>query len=312
MPAALITGVTGQDGWYLSELLVSRGYRVVGIARRIGEVPEGVTLTLGDVRDEQVLRDFLRDVRPDEVYHLAAESSVVRSWADPDAAEAAVLDGTRVLLDACRAEVPLARVVAASSSEVFATTDLTPQNEATPLAPQSPYGRGKAKALELVRSRRASGAHLSAAILYNHESPRRPPEFLSRKVTRGAAAISLGLATELTLGALDARRDWGFSGDYVDALWRMTQQPSGSDYVIGSGVSRRVWDLCETAFAAVNLEARDFVRSDPAIVRAVDPGNLVADSGKAHRVLGWMPKTSFAAMIRDMVVADLARLSSQR
>lgn len=312
MPGALITGVTGQDGWYLGELLVARGYRVAGIARRIGEVPHGVSLTPGDVRDEHVLRACLRDVRPDEVYHLAAESSVVKSWSDPDASEAAVLNGTRVLLDACRAEVPHARVVVASSSEVFAATDATPQNEATPLAPQSPYGRGKAKAVELVRSRRASGEHLSVAILYNHESPRRSTDFLSRKVTRGVAAIARGLATELTLGALDAQRDWGFAGDYVDALWRMTQQPSGSDYVIGSGVSRSVWDLCETAFAVVNLEARDFVRSDPAIVRAVDPGNLVADAAKAHRLLGWVPQTSFAAMIRDMVDADLARLSTQR
>lgn len=310
MPTALVTGITGQDGWYLGDLLVARGYAVVGVARRESEVPQGVTLQLVDARDGDAMLGVLRAHQPDEVYHLAADSSVVKSWENAEAATQAVVEGTRVVLDACAKAAPSARLVVASSCEVFGGQVTSPQHEDLELRPVSPYGKGKALSLELIRERRRQGAHVSAAILYNHESPRRPPEFLSRKVTRGAALIAAGRETSLRLGSLEARRDWGFAGDYAQAMWRMSQQPEGDDFVIGTGVAHSVAELCAVAFAAVGLDYRHHVESDPAFVRAVDPVSLVANREKARRVLDWTPVTSFETMITAMVQADVARLSS--
>ncbi len=310
MPRAFITGLTGQDGWYLASLLVERGYEVSGVARHAGEVPSGVTLHHGDMAVAGVLDGLLTSAAPDEVYHLAEDSSVADSWARPQEVPAGIVNGARRLLDACAAHCPAARVVVASSAEVFSGTP-APQREDTPLAPRSPYGRGKADALSLLRERRANtGAHLSAAILYNHESERRAPHFLSRKVSMGVAAIATGRSRELVLGNLDAARDWGYAPDYVEAMARMAQRPVGEDYVIGTGVLHTVRDLCAVAFGAAGLDPEPWVVSDPALFRPVDDGRLVADPGLAGAELGWRATTAFEVMITRMVEADLARLGA--
>ncbi len=309
MPSAFITGITGQDGWYLASRLVAAGYSVHGIARREAAVPVGARLHQADVRDASTLRAVLELSRPDEVYHLAAESSVERSWEAPERARQEHRDGLHAVLRAVLDLSPEARIVVASSSEIFARSPTVPQDERTVLAPASPYGAGKVAALELLRAvRDETGAHVSAAILYNHESRRRPLRFLSRKVTAGAAAIALGRATSLQLGNLESRRDWGYAPDYVDAMCRMAQHTRGDDYVIGTGVSRTVRELCEVAFRAAKLDYEDHVVSDPSLIRDADPVTLVADSGHARRVLGWSPTIPFEAMIAAMVTADIARL----
>lgn len=308
---ALITGVTGQDGWYLSQLLLGKGYRVVGTARRQREVPHGVELSLVDVTQPEALTSLLHAVRPAEVYHLAADSSVELSWENPVGAERAVVDATRHVIDAC-ARLPSApHVVVASSCDVFGGQSDWPQRESTPLKPLSPYGKGKAAALELVRLRRREGQSVSAAILYNHESPRRPERFISRKVSLGAASIATGRAKQLALGTMDVRRDWGFAGDYVEAMWRMAQREVPDDYVIGTGAPHTVGDLCEAAFSSVGLDYREFVVTDPQFVRPVDPGSLVADPALARRVLDWVSRVSFADMIAEMVAADMARVRGE-
>jgi GDPmannose 4,6-dehydratase len=312
MPSALITGVTGQDGRYLADLLLTAGYQVIGCSRRTPDEPlgGGVEFHACDVRDADALADLVRRATPDEIYHLAADSSVQGSWADPEGAEHALVEGTRVLLDAARL-APNARIVLAGSSEIFAGARESPQRETTPVAPISPYGRGKAASRALAERQRRDGQHVSVAILYNHESPRRPPRFITRKVTIGVARIALGLDQELRLGNLDARRDWGFAGDYVDALWRMARADSPDDYVIGTGVSRSVRELCAVAFAAAGLDAGTRVVSDPTLVRAVDAASMVADPSRARERLGWAPRTAFETMIGDMVAADLARLRGE-
>jgi GDPmannose 4,6-dehydratase len=311
MPTALITGITGQDGRYLASQLRERGYRVIGLARRPSDDPMllGVEVLSADVRDRAALSTVLAQCTPDEIYHLAADSSVHRSWDEPELAEQGVLDGTASVIEGWRADAPLARLLVASSCEVFGGTSVSPQDEATPLVASSPYGRGKVRALELVRRiRQESDGHVSAAILYNHESPLRSPAFLSRRVSMAVAGIAAGSPDPLVLGSLTSRRDWGFAGDYTQAMWRMLQQPLGDDFVIGTGVTHSVEELCAVAFAAAGLDWRRHVVSDPARVRRVDSTHLVANPAAARDRLGWVATTSFEAMIGAMVAADIERL----
>jgi GDPmannose 4,6-dehydratase len=308
---ALVTGVTGQDGRYLAELLLAKGYRVTGTARHAPAepLPPGIEVRLVDSRDVGAMSGLLSELQPAEVYHLAAESSVARSWDHPAGAERAAEAGAAGLLGAVEQRAPRARVVLAGSSEVFGAATESPQNEATPVRPATPYGRGKAAALAAGREARSRrGLHVGTAILYNHESPRRPPSFVSRKVTMAVAAIAGGRARELRLGNLESVRDWGFAGDYVEAMWEMLQADTPDDYVIGTGIARTVRELCETAFATVDLDYRDHVVSDAALFRPVDPAALVADASHARARLRWAPRTPFAEMIREMVDADVARL----
>ena len=308
--SALITGVTGQDGAYLAELLLARGYRVVGVARG-APAPEnavaGVDYRNGDVSEPGITAALVGEIRPDEIYHLAGESSPARMWQDPGTTAASVA-AVSYLLDAVLAN-PAVRVLLASSSEVFGLPDDAPQNESTPISPLSPYGAAKAFALSMARAyRKRDGLGISCAILYNHESPRRPPAFVTRKITRGVADIVAGRATKLSLGALDARRDWGFAGDYVDAMWRMVQRDTPpDDFVIGTGTSHSVGEFCEVAFGAAGLDYRDHVVVDPALLRPIDARTLVADPSKARERLGWSATTGFEAMVRAMVSADLER-----
>ncbi|MGQ0648734.1 MAG: GDP-mannose 4,6-dehydratase [Gemmatimonadaceae bacterium] len=307
---ALITGVTGQDGRYLSALLLDKGYRVVGIARRLPEepLPAEVDLRLVDVRDAEAMGRLVAGVGAAEVYHLAAESSVEQSWHDPAHAEHARA-AVEAVLGSVHRGVSSPRVVLACSSEVFGAPVGSPQNEQTSAAPLSPYGAGKAAVLAAGREARVRDhLHVSSAILYNHESPRRPPRFVTRKVTQAVAAIAAGRQREVRLGNLAAVRDWGFAGDYVEAMWRMLQSDTADDYVIGTGVARTVEELCGTAFETLHLDYRDYTVSDPALFRPIDPIALVADASLARARLGWVPRKPFAEMIREMVHADVARL----
>lgn len=307
--AALITGITGQDGSYLAELLLGNGYRVIGIARGVPaaavSIPN-VEYRAGDVSQPGVIARLIREVAPDEIYHLASESSVTRMWDDASATTGSVAAVT-YLLDAAR-HAPSVRVLLASSSEIFGVPVTVPQNEDTPPAPLSPYGAAKAFALWMGRAyRRTYSLAVSSAILFNHESPRRPATFVTRKITRGIADIVAGRATELHLGNLDARRDWGFAGDYAGAMWRMLQVDPPDDFVIGTGVSHSVREFCEIAFSAAGLDYRDHVVSDSALLRPVDAQTLVADPAKARERLGWSATTDFESMVRAMVAADLER-----
>ncbi|MBL8982715.1 MAG: GDP-mannose 4,6-dehydratase [Gemmatimonadetes bacterium] len=308
MPTALITGVTGQDGWYLALQLIGEGWQVHGVARRAREVPPGTVLHMADVANATSFAELVAQVAPDVIFHLAADS-----WAGGADAAAAVVEAQRTamasVLTAWRTHAPASRVVVASSSEVFGRTTTSPQDASTPLDPATPYGHGKAVALELLRRKRAeTGGHLSAAILYNHESERRDPRFLGRKVSLGVAAIVAGRAAELHLGNLDAMRDWGYAPDHVDALVRMANAATPGDYVIGTGLTHSVLEFCEHAFAVAGLAARDYVRSDPHLVRAVDPATLVANVEPAARELGWRATTTFPEMVGRLVRADLARM----
>lgn len=306
-PTALITGITGQDGSYLAELLLGKGYRVVGLSRhepaRSGAIA-GVEYHIGDVSVPGVMGTMIRDVSPDEIYHLAGETTVARMWEDPAAASAAT-QAVVLLLDAVR-RGPSPRLLLASSSEIYGAPQSTPQDEETPTAPANPYGATKAFGLWMGRAyRKAYGIGVSSAILFNHESPRRPATFVTRKITRGVADIVAGRARELRLGDLDARRDWGFAGDYVEAMWRMLQAPEAEDFVIGTGVSHSVRDFCEVAFSAVGLDYRDFVVQDAAFMRTTDERTLVANPSRARERLGWSATTPFTTMVQAMVAADL-------
>lgn len=304
---ALITGITGQDGSYLAELLLGKGYRVVGVARHAPDASRaiaGVEYRRGDVSDPAVVTALIREHSPDEIYHLAGETTVARLWEDPAAATAAT-GAVTLLIDAVRRR-PSARLLLASSSEIYGAPRSSPQDEETPTAPLNPYGATKAFGLWMGRAYRESyGIGVSSAILFNHESPRRPATFVTRKITLGVAAIVAGRATELRLGDLDARRDWGFAGDYVDAMWRMLQVPQAEDFVIGTGVSHSVREVCEVAFSAVGLDYRDFVVQDPAFMRTTEERKLVANPSRARERLGWSASTPFETMIQAMVAADL-------
>jgi GDPmannose 4,6-dehydratase len=314
VPTALITGVTGQDGSYLAELLLARGYRVFGIVRlsssstreRIAHLAGRIELVEADLIDAGSLVAAVRAARPDEVYNLAAQSFVQSSWAQPVlTAEYTALGVTRVL-DAVRQEAPGARVFHAGSSEMFGRVSESPQNETTPLRPRSPYGTAKAYAHWTVANYRDGlGLYAASGILFNHDSPRRGPEFVTRKITMAAARISLGQQRELRLGNLESRRDWGFAGEYVDAMWRVLQQDVPDDFVIGTGTTHSVRELCERAFAVVGLDYRDYVVQDPQFFRPVEPDLAVADPAKARDRLGWTAAVPFDRLIEMMVESDL-------
>ena len=317
MKTALITGITGQDGSYLAELLLEKGYRVVGMVRRastenferIAHIRDRVDLRQADLLDQLSLIDVLRAVEPDEIYNLAAQSFVPTSWQQPVLTAEFDAVGVTRLLEAVRLVAPGARFYQASSSEMFGQVRETPQRETTPFYPRSPYGVAKVYGHFItVNYRESYNIYTSSGILFNHESPRRGREFVTRKVSDGAARVKLGLGRELRLGNLEARRDWGFAGDYVDAMWRMLQQARADDYVVATGESHTVRELVEIAFGTLGLDWRQHVREDPALLRPAEVERLVGDASKARRVLGWAPRVSFRELVEMMVRADLERL----
>jgi GDPmannose 4,6-dehydratase len=313
---ALITGIGGQDGSYLAELLLDKGYEVVGtVLGSPDDYPtlDGVRdrlrfveLTLSDV---DAVSEVVAELEPDELYHLAAVSYVPAWWDDPVGLTSRTTAETTALLEGVRRARPAARQFHASSGEIFAGSSVQPQSETTPPAPLTPYGAAKVFGLHAVDSfRRRYGLHASSGILFNHESPRRPDHFVTRKITRAAAAISLGLEDHVTLGNLEARRDWGFARDYVRAMWLMLQQDEPDDYVIATGEARTVRDLVAAAFTVVGLNWEQYVRVDESLERGVtDAELLVGDPSKARRRLGWMPEVEFDDLVRMMVESDLAR-----
>ena len=312
MPRALITGITGQDGSYLCEQLLGAGYEVVGLVRTGSQGPAGTATVRGDLGDPASLRAAVLETAPDELYHLAAPTFVPASWKDPAGTLALVAGATATLLQAAR-EVDGTRVLVAGSGEVFGAADVSPQNERTPMRPRSPYGVAKVAAFGLVDTlRHKHGLHASSAIAYNHESPRRPERFLPRKVCRAAAAIKLGLQDELVLGDLGAVRDWCHARDVVRGYRLMLQQDEPGDYVLAGGVGRTVGDLVAAAFAVVDLDPQRHVRSDAKFIRPSERTPPVGDITLARERLGWQPETSFAAMIEEMVRADLAELQPPR
>jgi len=319
---ALITGVAGQDGTYLAELLLDRGYDVYGvlgpvvgellppIAERAGE---RLHLLQGDLTDMDSLLEAVTAARPDEVYNLAAMSFVGDSWKQALTTTDINAVGVLRLLEALRNECPGARFLQAASGEVFGRAKGgAAQNEATPLHPRSPYGASKAYAYFITLNYRESyGMHGNNAVLFNHESPRRGINFVTRKITDGAARIKLGLAEELLMGNLDSRRDWGFAGDYVEAMWLMLQQDDPGDYVIATGEAHSVREFCDHAFARLDLDYREYVKVDERFMRLADVDVLLGDATKARTTLGWEPKVSFRALVEMMVDADMERLSTQ-
>jgi GDPmannose 4,6-dehydratase len=321
MPKALVTGVTGQDGSYLAELLLAKGYEVAGMVRRtshnsyerIEHLLDRVQIVAADLLDQHSLTQVLQETRPDEVYNLAAQSYVPTSWTQPVLTGEFTALGVTRLLEAVRLVHPTARFYQASSSEMFGRVVETPQNENTRFYPRSPYGVAKAYGHWItVNYRESYGLYAVSGILFNHESPRRGIEFVTRKVTDGVARIKLGLARELRLGNLDARRDWGFAGDYVEAMWRMLQQPEPDDYVIGTGATHSVRDLVEAAFSHVGLDWSKHVVVDPRFIRPAEVDLLQADPAKARTRLGWTPTVGFEELVGMMVDADLDRLSEKR
>jgi GDPmannose 4,6-dehydratase len=311
---ALITGITGQDGSYLAEFLLEKGYQVYGMVRRssteaferIAHLRDRIDVREGDLLDQLSLIMLLRDIDPHEVYNLAAMSFVPTSWEQPIlTGEVTALGATR-LLEAIRVVDRSMRFYQASSSEMFGKVRETPQTELTPFHPRSPYGVAKTYAHYItVNYRESYGIFACSGILFNHESPRRGRQFVTRKVSDGVARIKGGLARELRLGTLEARRDWGFAGDYVQAMWLMLQQPQADDYVIATGETHTVRHLCEVAFEHADLDWTEHVVVDPALVRPAEVDLLIGDAGKARRVLGWAPKHSFRELVQMMVDADL-------
>jgi GDPmannose 4,6-dehydratase len=321
MPKALITGVTGQDGSYLAELLLSKGYEVVGVVRRtshhsyerIEHLLDRVQIVAADLLDQHSLTVVLQEHRPDEVYNLAAQSFVPTSWTQPVLTGEFTALGVTRILEAVRLAHPAARFYQASSSEMYGRVHETPQSETTPFYPRSPYGVAKVYGHWItVNYRESYGMYAVSGILFNHESPRRGVEFVTRKITDGVARIRHGLATELRLGNLDARRDWGFAGDYVEAMWRMLQQAEPKDYVIGMGETHTVQELVDIAFSHVGLDWRKHVVVDPKFIRPAEVDLLMADPRRAASELGWRPKVTFDQLIRMMVDADMARVSARR
>jgi len=314
---ALVTGVTGQDGSYLADFLLEKGYTVYGLIRRsstvnferIHHLQDKIEIIPGDLLDQNSLINAIKESWPDEVYNLAAQSFVPTSWNQPVlTGEFTALGVTRVL-EAIRAVKPDIRFYQASSSEMFGKVRETPQNEKTPFYPRSPYGIAKVYGHWItVNYRESYNLFSCSGILFNHESPRRGKEFVSRKVTYGAARIKLGLQKELRMGNLDAKRDWGYAKDYVDAMWRMLQQDKPEDYVIATGESHTVRELLEITFGHLGLDYREFVVVDPQLVRPAEVDLLLGDPSKARRVLGWKPTVTFEGLVRMMVDADIQRL----
>ncbi len=321
MPKALITGITGQDGSYLAELLLDKGYSVVGMVRRtstvnferIAHFQEDVEFVHGDLLDQISLIDALKEHEPDEVYNLAAQSFVQTSFGQPVLTGETTALGVTRLLDAIRIVDPTIRFYQASSSEMFGKVVEVPQRESTPFHPRSPYGVAKVYGHWItVNYRESYGLHATSGILFNHESPRRGMEFVTRKISHGAALIKLGEQDSLALGNLDAQRDWGFAADYVDAMWRMLQQPEPGDYVVCSGVTHSVRDFCEVAFGHLGLDYRDHVVIDERFIRPAEVDLLVGDHSQAREVLGWEPTTTFEELVVMMVDADMALLEGRR
>ena len=314
---ALFTGVTGQDGSYLAELLLDKGYRVVGMTRRtsvatderIAHLLDRIELVQGDLLDQASLVSALAGTSPDEVYNLAAQSFVPTSWNQPVLTGEFTALGVTRILEAIRQVDPRIRFYQASSSEMFGRVRDVPQTEATPFHPRSPYGVAKAYGHFLtVNYRESYGMFAVSGILFNHESPRRGLEFVTRKITHGVARIALGQTTELRLGNLDARRDWGFAGDYVRAMWAMLQQPDPEDFVVATGVDHSVRDVCRVAFERAGLDYERHVVIDPALLRPAEVDHLLGDASRARARLGWQPEVGFEELIGMMVDADLERL----
>jgi GDPmannose 4,6-dehydratase len=317
---ALITGITGQDGSYLAEFLLGQGYDVIGMVRRTSTVnferikhfQDRVTLVTGDLADQVSLISILREHRPSEVYNLAAQSFVQTSWAQPVFTGDTTALGVTRMLDAVRIVDPEIRFYQASSSEMFGKAVEVPQTERTPFYPRSPYGVAKVYGHWItVNYRESYNMFACSGILFNHESPRRGLEFVTRKISHGVARIKLGLDEELRLGNLEARRDWGFAGDYVEAMWMMLQQDHPDDYVVATGETHSVREFCELAFGYVDLDYRDYVVQDERFMRPAEVDLLIGDSTRARKALGWRPKTNFQELVQMMVDADLQLLKEQ-
>jgi GDPmannose 4,6-dehydratase len=317
MPTALITGITGQDGSYLADFLLSKGYHVVGMVRRsstmtferIRHIQDDIELISGDLHDQGSLMDLMEEYKPDEVYNLAAQSFVPTSWNQPVLTGEVTALGVTRILEAIRMVNPKIRYYQASSSEMFGKVREVPQRESTPFYPRSPYGVAKVYGHWItVNYRESYELFAVSGILFNHESPRRGLEFVTRKVTYGVARIKLGLADELRLGNLEARRDWGYALDYVEAMWLMLQQDQPQDFVIGTGETHSVRELCQVAFEYAGLDYQDYVRQDPRFYRPAEVDLLVSDPSKARQTLNWREKVSFEELIRMMVEADLQQL----
>ncbi len=320
MPTALITGITGQDGSYLADLLLSKGYEVVGMVRRsstvtfqrVQHIQNEIIIIQGDLHDQSSLIDIVEKYQPDEVYNLAAQSFVPTSWNQPVLTGEVTALGVTRILEAVRLVNPKTRFYQASSSEMFGKVREVPQRESTPFYPRSPYGVAKVYGHWIaVNYRESYDMFAVSGILFNHESPRRGLEFVTRKITNGVARIKLGRAKELRLGNLEARRDWGYAGDFVYGMWLMLQQDEPKDYVLGTGVTHSVREFCEIAFSYVGLDYQDFVVQDPRFYRPAEVDLLVADPGKARQELDWSPKVNFQELIQMMVDADLRQVSKE-
>ena len=318
---ALITGITGQDGSYLAELLLSEGYDVYGVVRRastenyerIEHLRGQITLLQADLLDQSSLVQAIRESNPTELYNLAAQSFVPTSWAQPVLTAEFTAIGVTKVLEAMRAVNPDIRFYQASSSEMYGKVLEVPQSEDTPFYPRSPYGVAKVYGHYItVNYRESYNLHASSGILFNHESPRRGLEFVTRKVTDGVSRIKLGLATELRMGNLDSQRDWGFAGDYVKAMWLMLQQDTPDDYVVATGETHTVKELVQLAFDRVGLDWEKYVVIDPRFIRPAEVDLLIGEPAKANKVLGWVPETSFQTLVNMMVDADMDRLSARK
>ncbi len=320
MPTALITGITGQDGSYLAEFLLTQGYRVIGMVRRtstisyerISQFQEQVTISQGDLHDQSSLMDLFEEYQPDEVYNLAAQSFVPTSWTQPVLTGEVTALGVTRILEAVRLVCPKARFYQASTSEMFGKVREVPQRETTPFYPRSPYGVAKVYGHWItVNYRESYNIFALSGILFNHESPRRGLEFVTRKITHGVARIKLGLAKELRMGNLEARRDWGFAGDYVEAMWRMLQQAEPQDFVVGTGETHSVEEFCRVAFEHVDLDYKDYVVQDPKFFRPSEVDLLVSDPRNAHEKLGWAPRVDFKGLVCMMVDSDLEQVARE-
>lgn len=321
MPTALITGITGQDGSYLAELLLAKGYRVVGVARRSSTVTyeriehllDDITVVQGDLHDQGSLLSLLEEYEPAEVYNLAAQSFVPTSWNQPALTGDITALGVTRMLEAIRFVNSKIRFYQASSSEMFGRVLEVPQREETPFYPRSPYGVAKVYGHWItVNYRESFGMFATSGILFNHESPRRGLEFVTRKITNGVARIKLGLSKELRLGNLEAQRDWGFAGDYVDAMWRMLQQDAPGTFVIGMGETHSVREFCEVAFGHVDLDYNDYVIQDERFYRPAEVDLLISDPSKARVTLGWEPASTFKELVTMMVDSDMKRLNGKK
>jgi len=320
VPTAIITGITGQDGSYLAELLLSKGYRVIGMVRRssvvtferIQHIQDQIDVIQGDLHDQSSLMDLIEQYKPDEVYNLAAQSFVPTSWNQPVLTGEVTALGVTRMLEAIRLLSPRSRYYQASSSEMFGKVHEVPQRETTPFYPRSPYGVAKLYGHWItVNYRESYNLFAVSGILFNHESPRRGTEFVTRKITNGAVRIKLGLAKALHLGNLEARRDWGFAGDYVDAMWRLMQNDHAEDFVVGTGATHSVREFCEKAFSYLGMDYHDYVIQDPRFFRPAEVDMLVADSTRVYQKLGWAPKVNFDGLVEMMVDADLKRLGGE-